>query len=99
MPEDSDTRVTTMLIRLEAKLDVALAQHGAKLETHGQELVDHETRIRAVEGRPVVPADHEARLQAIEKQPTVTPAKLWAVVLGAGGLLAALSPLIDRIYS
>lgn len=55
--EDKNPEGTTLLIavtRLEAKLDVALAQHGAKLETHDAKLEDHEKRLRVQEARPSV---------------------------------------------
>lgn len=42
------------LYRLEAKLDVALAQHGAKLESQGADINDHEARLRVVEAKPTV---------------------------------------------
>jgi hypothetical protein len=81
-PAGPDTAVQVVLARLEGKVDVALAQHGAKLDSHAAEILDHETRLRAV-----------------EQKPTVSPATLWTVVLGAGGLLATAAPLVERIYS
>jgi hypothetical protein len=41
-------------IRLEAKVDVALAQHGARLDNHTADLADHEARLREVEQRKTV---------------------------------------------
>jgi type II secretory pathway component PulL len=41
-------------IRLEAKVDVALAQHGARLDNHSADLADHEQRLREVEQRKTV---------------------------------------------
>lgn len=36
-------------IRLESKVDMALAQHGHKIETHNEKLEDHEARLRVIE--------------------------------------------------
>lgn len=79
-PESSS--VPVMFARLEAKLDVALAQQGAAIDDHDKAIDDHETRLRLVEARP-----------------TVSPRALWSAVAGAAGLFAALSPLLERLYS
>lgn len=50
---DTDS-VPVTLARLEGKVDVALAQHGAAIASHEREIADHETRIRAVEAKPTV---------------------------------------------
>ena len=44
----------TWAIRLEAKVDVALAHQGARLDTHSADIADHEMRIREVEQRRTV---------------------------------------------
>lgn len=41
-------------IRLEAKVDVALARLADQAERHGGDLDDHETRLRALESTPNV---------------------------------------------
>lgn len=57
-PESSPTKAETDLLiaftRLEGKVDVALAQHGADLAVHGREIKDHETRLRVLENTPTV---------------------------------------------
>lgn len=57
-PESSPTKAETDLLiaftRLEGKVDVALAQHGADLAVHGRELKDHEDRLRRLELTPTV---------------------------------------------
>ncbi|AYN57741.1 membrane protein [Arthrobacter phage DrManhattan] len=57
-PESSPTKAETDLLiaftRLEGKVDVALAQHGADIAVHGREIRDHEDRIRALENTPTV---------------------------------------------
>lgn len=101
----SSTDSTALLIavtRLEAKIDVALAQQRAKIDAHDSDLVDHEARIRAVEGRPS-PAqelrDHEARLRAVEARPSVAPKALWLTVSSALGLALASYPFLDRLFN
>lgn len=54
---DDNTNGQDLLIaltRLEAKVDVVLAQHGADLRAHGQDLADHEARLRVIEQKPTV---------------------------------------------
>lgn len=101
VPDDVEIRV--MLARFEAKLDVALAQHGAKLEQHGQQIGEALTRISRIEDRPIATPeailDHESRLRAVEKQPTVSPKQLGATVLAVLGALGALAPFLDRFYA
>jgi hypothetical protein len=95
--------VLISLARLEAKLDVALAQHGAKLDQLTRCTEDHEDRLRKVEDRPVVAAedvlDHETRLRELERTPTVSPRTLWTVGIGAVGAVTALVPLLERLYN
>lgn len=67
-------------IRLEAKVDVALTQHAARLDTHAAEI-----------------ADHEARLREVESRRTVSPAGLWAAVLGGVSGAAALVGVITNL--
>ncbi|QZN86601.1 hypothetical protein [Cellulomonas sp. C5510] len=56
LPVDTraDPAVVLAVARVEAKIDVVLAQHEAKLEAHGHHLADHETRLRALEARSTV---------------------------------------------
>lgn len=58
IPEPSPTKAETDLLvaftRLEGKVDVALAQHGADIAVHGREIRDHEDRLRALENTPTV---------------------------------------------
>lgn len=55
-PTNSAAETTTLvaLTRLEAKVDVALTQHGADLKAQGRDIADHEERLRVVEQRPYV---------------------------------------------
>ena len=58
MPDDEDQRESRDLLiaftRMEAKVDIALAQHGAKLDEIVKDVTDHETRVRVIEGRSTV---------------------------------------------
>lgn len=46
--------VPAWAIRMEAKIDVALTQHTARLDNHAQDIADHEARLREVEQRKTV---------------------------------------------
>lgn len=102
-PQTEGTAIQVMFARLEAKLDVALAQHGAKLEQHGQEIAELRATVRKVEDRPVASpdgmVDHEQRLRQIEATPTVSPRALWTALASGAGVIAALSPFIQKLYS
>lgn len=58
MTDDEEHRETRDLLiaftRMEAKVDIALAQHGAKLDEIAKDVIDHETRVRVIEGRSTV---------------------------------------------
>jgi hypothetical protein len=53
-PSKTETDLLIAFTRLEGKVDVALAQHGADIAVHGREIKDHETRLRALENTPTV---------------------------------------------
>lgn len=50
----TDTELLIAFTRLEGKVDVALAQHGADIAMHGRDISDHETRLRALENTSTV---------------------------------------------
>lgn len=41
-------------VRLEAKLDVALSHHTARIDSQEREVADHETRLRVLESKSTV---------------------------------------------
>lgn len=98
----SATSLDVTLARLEAKVDVALAQHGAKIEQHGSEIGELRQRVARVEDRPIASVDgvidHEHRLRVVEQRPTVSPRQLGAALATGLGLLLAAVPFVDRIY-
>lgn len=96
-PDGTNERLAVTLARLEGKVDVALAQHGASIAAHDREIIDHETRLRAVEGK--VPERAEDRLRAVEGRSSVSWKQLWAAVASVAALIAGLSPLLERLYS
>lgn len=53
-PSKAETDLLIAFTRLEGKVDVALAQHGADIAVQGKEIQDHEARIRALESTPTV---------------------------------------------
>ncbi len=52
--EGPGAAVLVALTRMEAKVDIALAQHGAEIKTQGQTVDDHETRLRVLEAKSTV---------------------------------------------
>lgn len=98
-----EVAVQVFAARIEAKLDVALAQHGAKLDEHGRRLADVEIRVRAIESRPrVEPAevdDLDGRLRAVESRPVVTPRAVWGAVATLGGIVGVALTIADRLYN
>lgn len=56
--QDRGTSVQVALARLEAKLDVALADHSARIREGERRRDDHEDRLRFLEARPVVQPKH-----------------------------------------
>lgn len=88
-PSGDGTEIRVTLARFEAKLDVALAQHGAKIESHEKEI----TSLREAD------KEHSLRLLTLERTSSVTPKQLGATVLAVCASLGAMAPFIDRLYS
>lgn len=86
---DGATTVLIMLARVEGKLDVVAAQHGAQLTEHARRLDDQARQVGEVDDR----------VRALEIRPTVTPAKMLAAVGTATAVVAAVSPFLDKLYS
>lgn len=100
------------LARLEAKVDVALAQHGAKIEQHGSELGELRQRVARIEDRPIASVDglldHEHRIRKVEQaevapaqhehRDAVTVRQMLASLAGAAAVVAAAVPFLDRLY-
>lgn len=101
-PETMNVSVTTdqdmpaWAIRLEGKVDLVVAQQTARLDSHAEDLKDHETRIRKVESE--MPEDAKHRLRAVEERKTVAPAQLWiagtAGIAAIGGLSTAINVFV-----
>lgn len=99
------------MARLEGKLDTGLAQLTGAVNTLTQS-IDNSDRARLAEAAEVHEhlADHESRLRDLDKDigklaarlahmeaVSVTPKKLWGVVLGAIGGAAGLAAFINAI--
>lgn len=101
--ETGDVDLRIVMARVEAKIDVSIAQHGAKLEQHGQQIGELVARVERIEDRPVATPeailDHEARIRTVERTPTVSPRQLGATVVAVLASLGALSPFLDRFYT
>lgn len=103
MSGDDYEQIPGWAIRLEAKLDVAIAQHGAAIEGHARRLNDVEQEVRKMQEDPRVDPqaiqDHETRIRVQERKSTVSPRALAATVAGVLGAAGALAPFLDRLYS
>lgn len=107
MPADTSTAASSLELaviaaRLEAKLDVALAQHGAKLEHHGMEIGQLRGDLQLLAARRVADpddvVDHEQRIRRIELRPVLTGRQLAGALTVGAAVLTALSPLVDRLF-
>lgn len=91
------SQMLVALTRMEAKMDVGFAQVVADNKRHSQELIDHEGRLRSLEGAPAVPPDHETRIRSIEARRTVSPRGMWTSITAGGGLIVALFTIFEKI--
>lgn len=82
-------------IRLEGKVDLVVAQQAQRLDDHGEDLKDHENRLRGIERD--MPHDAHARLRAVEERKTVSPLQLWTVSASAVTAAAALIALLTKL--
>jgi len=89
----SDADMPAWAIRLEGKVDLVVAQQTQRLNDHGDQLKDHELRIRHIEGSQ--PEDAKHRLRAVEERKTVAPAQLWIAVTGGIAAIGGLSTAIN----
>ena len=97
---DDRAEIRVQLARFEAKLDVAIAQHGAKLDEHDRAIADLRDERKAVVSRlDAQDGALDSRVRELEKMPTVTQKQLAAVAAGVVGVVGALSPLLERLYS
>jgi ferric-dicitrate binding protein FerR (iron transport regulator) len=89
------------IARLEAKLDVALAQHGATLDEHTRAITELQASVRRIQDRPIATPDaiidHEHRLRAVEARPTVTPKAVWTAVGVLAAVVATATQLIGTL--
>lgn len=89
---DNDSSLLLAFTRLEGKVDVALSQHGGRLDTVDKLLTQHIAATAATR------TDHEARIRNLEATPTVSPKGLWTAIVSAiaagGGLFGLINALI-----
>ena len=88
-PITNDSEIRVSFARMEAKLDVALAQHGAKLEQHGSDIT-----ILREDGK-----ERDIRLLNLERTPTVTPRALAGTAFAIIAAVGTITPLLDRLYN
>lgn len=89
----SDADMPAWAIRLEGKVDLVVAQQTQRLNDHGDQLKDHELRLRSLESSQ--PEDAKHRLRAVEERKTVAPAQLWTVVVTGLGAVGAVSTALN----
>ncbi len=84
------TDVVVAMARMEAKLDVALAQYQARLDEHGRSIAENKAAIARVETRVGSVEQKQAAADALEKvkPPPITTAGFISV--GVSVLLAVL---------
>jgi hypothetical protein len=88
-----EARLYRALVRLDAKVDVALSQHVGSMEALAYRVRELESRPS---GHPTQIQDHEARLRDLEARPFVKPTQVQAaatLLLMAVGTLAAILSL------
>lgn len=87
-------------IRLEAKLDIAIAQHGQAIESLSREVADlRRERERDVERLDKADAAADARIDAHDRANYVTAKGLFAALAGTIAGLAGLAALINSAAS
>lgn len=87
-------------IRLEAKLDIAIVQHGQAIESLSREVSDlRSERQRDVERLEAADSTLDGRIDAHDRANYITPRQLWTAILGGAALVAAVTPFVERIYS
>lgn len=97
---DGIEEVPAWAIRLEAKLDVALAQHAGRIDNHDREI----EALRTLHATSVAKCEEktdglDSRLDVIERTPAVTPKGLAVTLSGVIAALGVVAPFLDRIYS
>jgi len=89
----TDQDMPAWAIRLEGKVDLVVAQQTQRLDSHAEDLKDHENRLRSLES--VQPEDAKHRLRAVEERKTVAPAQLWIAVTSGVAAIGAASTAIN----
>ena len=80
-------------IRLEAKVDVALAQQGARLMAMETHIAALDRDVQTVQS--LIPEDAKARLREVENRKTISAQQLWTAVVSGVGLIGAASAAIS----
>jgi hypothetical protein len=95
-PQDNSS-MPGWAIRLEGKVDAYATTQGERISRHQEVLDDHETRLRSQESS--MPENAKERLREVENRPTVQPKTLWMALTGTVGIVAALGPIIAKLYA
>lgn len=94
----SDEEAPGWAVRLEAKVDVALAQHGAAIDALARDVSAIRTEAEKVEEKTEAKIEAlDGRVGTIERTPTVTPKGLAATIVTTVTGLVAFVTLLDRL--
>jgi hypothetical protein len=87
---DQETTLLVAFAKLEGKVDLTLTELGALKAADS----DHEQRLRSIESLPIPDASTEQRLRVLEDRRTISPAQLWAGLVGVAGVLASVATVL-----
>lgn len=73
-----ETALLVAFAKLEGKVDLTLAELIILKTTDA----DHESRLRVIESKPIPDVDTQKRLRELEERRTISPAQLWAGLIG-----------------
>lgn len=90
---DSNEQLLVAFARLEGKVDLTLAEITALKGTDA----DHEHRLRSIEAQPRPDPDTEARIRSLEDRHTISPAQLWAGLVGVVTVIAGAAATINAV--
>lgn len=94
MPDGPEnTALLVAFARLEGKVDLTLAELVVLKATDA----DHENRLRSIEARPIPDAETDKRVRALEDRRTISPAQLWAGLVGVTGVIGTVLLIVNGV--
>lgn len=92
MPPESDN--TQVLVAI-AEIKGAIGQALGEIQALRGVDVDHESRLRHIEAKPIPDPATAERLRALEERRTISPAQLWGGLLGVSAVLGTAAGIIS----